>query len=95
MTTPQKVGFFEDDSGHRSSMRLMCFLSLIAAIVFGALTVSFSIESRRNIKNAEQYPPTNTEGIYITFGFLLAAFAPKAVQKFAEQAITSTSVNRQ
>ena len=25
-----------------------------------------------------------SNGIYITFGFLLAAFAPKALQKFAE-----------
>ncbi len=49
-------------------MRLMGFTALIAAIIFGALT----------ILGAGKGP----EGIYITIGFLIAAFAPKAHQKF-------------
>jgi len=69
-------GFFSEDNGSKSSMRLMSFIALIAAIAFGALTI---------------INPTNTinstDGIYITFGFLLSAFAPKAVQKFAETKI--------
>lgn len=71
---PKQVGFFEEDNGNRSSMRLMSFVALIAAIVFGFLTI---LNPGNPNNNSE-------EGIYITFGFLLSAFAPKAVQKFAE-----------
>jgi len=74
--TTQPVGFFQEDNGNRSSMRLMSFAALIAAIVFGLIT-TLGVGS-------------GPEGIYITFGFLLAAFAPKALQKFAEsQALPS------
>ena len=71
-----RSGFFDEDNGNQSSMRLMCFVSLIAAICFGILTVLNSGQNQNN-----------SEGIYITFGFLISAFAPKAVQKFAEQKI--------
>lgn len=73
----ENSGFFQEDNGSYSSMRLMCFVSLLAAVVFGFLTIQLSTN-------------TNTQhdtGIYITFGFLIGAFAPKAVQKFAEQKI--------
>jgi len=63
-----KVGFFEESPGVKSSIRLMSFFSLFAAIVFGILTINTPGEN----------------GLFITFGFLLGAFAPKAVQKFAE-----------
>jgi hypothetical protein len=53
----QQVGFFQEDNGNKSSMRLMSFTAILRA---------------------------SDEGIYITFGFLIGAFAPKAVQKFAE-----------
>ncbi len=76
-----KPGFFAEDNGTKSSMRLMCFTSLIAAIVFGTLTINIS--SMKSDKDAVR-PDTST-GIYITFSFLLGAFAPKALQKFAEQ----------
>ncbi len=69
--TPKPVGFLYEDNGNLSSMRLMSFIALIAAIIFGALTTL----------GAGKGP----EGIYITIGFLLAAFAPKALQKFAEK----------
>ena len=49
-------------------MRLMCFVSLIAAMVFGFL----------EIKGASPFP-------YVTTMFITGAFAPKAVQKFAEK----------
>lgn len=64
------TNFFTDDIGKSSSMRLMSFISLIAAIVFASLTMT-SQDSK-------------SEGIYLTASFLIAAFAPKAVQKFAE-----------
>ena len=71
------VGFFEESSGNRSSMRLMSFIALIAAIIFGILSVNKSGQNQNQNKD--------DTGIYITFGFLLAALAPKALQKFAEQ----------
>ena len=70
----QKPGFFQEDNGNSSSMRLMCFTALLASIGFGFLAIL--------------YKGANAEGVYITFGFLIAAFAPKAVQKFAEQKIS-------
>ena len=68
----EKPGFLEDDQGNPSSMRLMSLIALIASIVFGLLTTL--------------HPAANNDinGLYITIAFLLAAFAPKALQKFAE-----------
>lgn len=60
---------FQEDNGKYSTMRAMSFIALIAAIVFGAMTMI----------NDEP------EGRYITTAFLVAAFAPKAVQRFAER----------
>ena len=68
-----KVGFFHEDNGNRSSMRLMGFSAFIASFIFGLITIV--------------YGDAGSEGIYITFGFLLSAFAPKALQKFAETSI--------
>jgi hypothetical protein len=68
------VGFFQEDNGNYSSMRLMSMVALIAAVMFGTLTI-FGAGGPNNAGN----------GIYITSAFLIAAFAPKAVQKFAEQ----------
>lgn len=72
---PKRAGFFEEDNGSLSSMRLMSFVALVAAILFGALTLT--IDTSTN----------NGTGLYITLMFLVSAFAPKAVQKFAEQKI--------
>jgi hypothetical protein len=60
---------FQDDNQKYSTMRAMSFIALIAAIVFGAMTMTSK----------------DSEGKYITTAFLVAAFAPKAVQKFAER----------
>ena len=67
-----KLGYLEDDQGNPSSMRLMSVLALLASIVFGLLTTLHPVAS------------TGVNGLYITMAFLLAAFAPKALQKFAE-----------
>jgi hypothetical protein len=48
----------------------MCFLSFCAAALFGFLTVPQGNEGA---------------GVEITLMFLVGAFAPKAVQKFAEK----------
>ena len=75
VSAKKKVGFFQEENGSNSSMRLMCFLALIAATMFGVLTIHLNSNGNSDGGN----------GLYITFGFLIAAFAPKAVQKFAEQ----------
>ncbi|MEG4247615.1 hypothetical protein QUB37_20600 [Microcoleus sp. AT3-A2] len=61
--------FLQENNGHYSAMRAMSFIALIAAIGFGAITITSK----------------NADGKYITTSFLVAAFAPKAVQKFAER----------
>ncbi len=64
------VGFFKEDNGNYSSVRLMSFIGLIAAIVFGGYTISHQNVNR---------------GADITFSFLAMASGSKVVQKFAEQ----------
>lgn len=66
-----KAGLLTDDQGKRSMMRLMSFIALIASIWFAWMTLTDS-------------NTTSNEGVYITTAFLLAAFAPKALQKFIE-----------
>lgn len=68
----QKSGYLDDDNGNPSSMRLMSVIALIASIGFGIISIFHTAAS------------TNENGLYVTFAFLLAAFAPKALQKFAE-----------
>jgi hypothetical protein len=76
---PKRATFFQEDNGNSSSMRLMCFVSLIASVLFGVLTIYTNSQ----------------EGILVTFGFLLGAFAPKAVQKFAEQKVGAQKKDKQ
>ena len=65
------LDFLEEDNGNLSSMRLMNIIALIAAIVFGGYTLI--------------NPKVKDVGIELTNTFLLAAVAPKAVQKFIEK----------
>ena len=65
--------FLQEENHDYSAIRLMSFVALIASIVFGAMTLTLN--------------DSKSEGIYITFGFLLSAFAPKVVQKFAEDKV--------
>ena len=72
-TTTQRqdkaVGFFKENNGNYSSVRLMSFIALITAIILGGYTVSH--------ENVEA-------GAEITFSFLVMASGPKVIQKFAE-----------
>lgn len=68
--SPKKIGYLEDDNGNNSSMRLMSLIAVIASIVFGLITLT--------------HKEAGLNGVYITASFLIAAFAPKALQKFAE-----------
>ena len=63
-------GWFTDDQGNPSSMRLMSILALIVAAGL-ACVEAFGWGSGRGKTELVLY-------------FLVAAFAPKAVQKFAE-----------
>lgn len=90
----QGTGFLEESPGNRSAMRLMCMLALIASIVFGGLTMVRSNGMQVTAADGTTktvYPPRDDTGLTLTFGFLIAAFAPKAVQKFAEQRLQAYS----
>ena len=63
-----KVGYFTDSKGNPSAMRLNSHLSLWMAFISAGLTLYTD----------------NLNGVWITTMFIVGAFAPKAVQKFAE-----------
>ena len=71
-------GFLQDDNGKRSAMRAMNFISLLASILFAFLTLTYDVCDVQT-------------GMYITLFFILGAFAPKALQKFAEQPLPTTN----
>ena len=61
----------EDSNGNTSSMRVMSVVALIEACAIGGYMV---VE-----------PPSDpATGIYVFTAFLIAAFAPKTLQKFVE-----------
>jgi hypothetical protein len=73
MTYIQKnTGFFCEDNGNPSSMRLICFIFGLASIGFGAVAVTKP--------NAEAGAATN-----ISFAFMTAAVTGKVSQKFLEE----------
>lgn len=66
-----QTGYFQEDNGNKSSMRVMSFLSFLMACASGFLLLTRPTAD----------PAT---GLYVFTGFLLGAFVPKAIQKFAE-----------
>lgn len=66
-----KVGYFEESPGNKSSMRMNSFIALIAAILLSFFAL------------ATKQLDVNVLGLITVF--LVGAFAPKAVQKFAER----------
>ncbi len=73
-----KGNFLTDNQGHKSSIRLMSFFALITAIIFGSLSLINAHKSSNTNNNS------SSSDVNMTFIFLVAAFAPKALQKFAE-----------
>ena len=65
---------FKEDNGNMSSLRIMSFTCLLAAIVTGCYIV---------YKN----PADASNGIYVFTAYLVGAFCPKVLQKFAEEKI--------
>lgn len=64
------VGFFEEKEGIKSSVRLSSFIALIFSIGY----VFFATYTNQLDANS----------LAVFFGLLVAAFAPKVVQKYAE-----------
>lgn len=73
--TENTTGFLEERPGKKSVMRAMSVAALVASIVFASWVLSSNDPS--------------TLGVYIVLAFLTAAFAPKALQKFAERHLSS------
>ena len=73
MSEIKPAKFFQEDNGNLSSIRLMSMLSLFMSAILSLIIVI----TDNNSDNA----------LLITFGFLLGAFVPKTVQKFAEENI--------
>lgn len=69
------IGFLQEDKDQRSAMRLMCFLTLLFAFFITWIVVIANLEAGTEISQFE---------LVLIFLLFLAAFAPKAVQKFAE-----------
>jgi hypothetical protein len=65
-----KTGYFEEAPGVKSNMRLQSFI----ALWIGAIIAVFAIATKQLDVNV----------IAIVTLFIVAAFVPKAVQKFAE-----------
>ena len=74
----------ENYKGEVSSTRLMSLTSLMIAIIFGFLTLRSSLRPLKPGQSSD-----HSTGLQITIGFLIAAFAPKTLQKFAEQQVQS------
>ena len=51
-----KTGFFEEENGNRSSMRLMSFISLFASIILAAHRRFSRIRLRRGLSRERAYP---------------------------------------
>lgn len=66
--TTVRIGFWEEEAGVYSSMRLMCFICLCAAIIFGLLAVLLNV----------------VMGMTLAVSFLTAAMTGKVVQRLIE-----------
>ena len=69
-----KVGFFEETEGVKSSMRLMSFVSLLTSIAISIISV---------LNNQ-----LDSNVLILISSFIIGAFAPKSIQKFAENKVS-------
>ncbi|MEB3270613.1 MAG: hypothetical protein VKJ44_03045 [Synechococcus sp.] len=84
------IGFLEESPGNSSAMRLMCMMALVTAIILSVFVIAtpprpYAIKDAAGRVISVNHPPRDSLAIYLIFGFLVAAFAPKAIQKFAEK----------
>jgi|LSQX01.2.fsa_nt_gb ABC-type Mn2+/Zn2+ transport system permease subunit len=71
-TKQERIGYLEEDVNIKSGMRLMCFLSLLFSMVSAVITLLFA--------DVAVLPA----GVFVTTIFVIGAFAPKAIQRLAE-----------
>lgn len=69
-TQKRLKGWLTDDEGNPSSIRLLSVASFGAAVAFGAMIAIGDV---------------GTDRLELVIYFIVGAFAPKAVQKFAEK----------
>ena len=70
--TTQRIGVMTDDEGNPSSMRWMSVGCVVFTIIFGCWTM---------------YAGKTEPGLNLVLIFLVAGFAPKTFQKFAEKMV--------
>lgn len=78
-TPVEGAGYLTDHQGKPSAIRALSFMAMGASIIFGLLLI-WDIVAGIPGGTANHLEL----GVYIVVIFLLAATAPKAVQKFAE-----------
>ncbi|MDZ7766923.1 MAG: hypothetical protein U5K00_21325 [Melioribacteraceae bacterium] len=66
----QNKTYLSDDKGNKSLMRLMSFIALISAMIISAVILILDMISLHSVS--------------LVSLFIFGAFAPKALQKFAE-----------
>jgi len=64
---------FQDHTGKTSSMRVMSFIALLGGLFFGYTAIKLNSDI----------------GLYVFSVAMLAAFAPKAIQKYTEKYLDS------
>lgn len=74
----KETGFLTDTLGKKSAMRLMSMMSMVVACFLGVM-VGLSVYYGKG--------DNHMIGVYLTLIFLLAATAPKALQKYIESGI--------
>jgi hypothetical protein len=67
---PMRIGYFDEAPNHKSSARLMAFLSFLAAVGFGAWSLA-KVDAR-------------DAGFNLAGAFLAASVTGKSLGKFAE-----------
>jgi len=76
----QKIGFFQEENGKKSLMRLMSLLSLLFSFFITSLIVFGAIF----------YKVVIGYWMIVLIGFfVVGAFAPKAIQRFAERKVSA------
>jgi hypothetical protein len=63
---------FQDNEGNSSLTRVMSFMCLLWSMAVSLITL------------IKPMPNASVDGVYLVIMFLIAAFAPKVIQKFAE-----------
>jgi hypothetical protein len=82
----EPVGFFYETRTKKSSIRLYSFISLMAGILyaFTLIILDAIVKLRLDDNGNSGVDMLNMNSLVIFLGFLVGAFAPKVISKFAE-----------